>query len=90
MDRSSKYVIAIENEEVGYRDYFAELISLVFRAFSSNAFRLCFTIVAFIFGFIFTIGVVGGIERNLIPYICAFPLSVMLICVSLLLNKLRK
>jgi hypothetical protein len=90
MDRSNKYLIAIEKEEAGYRDYFAELISFVIRALSSVAFFNIASLVCFVSAFLLTLGVVGGIECDLIPYAAGIPLSVMLGCVLLLIEKLRK
>lgn len=90
MDRSNKYLNAIENNELGYRDYFAEFVTVLVRALKSVAFCNIASLVCFASAFLLTLGVVGGIECDLIPYTVAIPLSVMLGCVLLLIEKLRK
>ncbi len=90
MDRSNKYLSTIENSDAGYRDYFAEFVALIVRAISSVAFCNIASLVCFISAFLLTLGVVGGIERNVITYAAGIPLSVMLGCVLLLIEKLRK
>ena len=88
MDRTNKYMQNVMATDE-YRDYFAELIAFVARLFRSDAFCGVLSTVTFIFSFFFVIGVVGGIELNLISYVVAIPTLAMLLCLLALVHKLR-
>ncbi len=89
MDRTNKYMQNVMATDE-YRDYFAELVSFLARLFRSDAFCGVLSTVTFIFSFLFVVGVVGGIEMNIISYAVAIPTLAMLLCVLALVHKCRK
>ena len=76
--------------EAPYRDYFAEAVAFIFRVISHYAFRFAASVAGFVTVLLFTLGVAGGIELEILPLACGAPLGVMLLCILTLLNKARK
>ena len=81
---------AREITDAPYRDYFAEALAFIFRVISHYAFRFTASVAGFVTVLLFTLGVAGGIELEVLPLACGVPLGVMLICILSLLNKSRK
>lgn len=81
---------AREIAEVPYRDYFAEALAFIYRLISHYAFRFAASVAGFVAVLLFTLGIAGGIELEIIPLACGIPLGVMLLCLLMLLNKARK
>ena len=81
---------ARELADSSYRDYFAEVIAFVFSLVTHYAFRFAASVAGFVTVLLFTLGIVGGIELEILPLACGVPLGVMLLCILGLLNKARK
>ena len=97
MDRSSRYINKMNEQrnaradtEAPYRDYFAELIALICGVVSHYAFRFAASVSGFVTVLLFTLGIAGGIETEVLPLACGIPLGIMLLCILALLNKARK
>ena len=76
--------------EAPYRDYFAEAVAFIWCLISHYAFRFAASAAGFVAVLLFTIGIAGGIELEVLPLACGIPLGVMLLCILGLLNKARK
>lgn len=81
---------AVRAAETGYRDYFAEALSFICRLLSHYAFRFAASAVGFISVLVFTLGIAGGIQLEVLSLACGVPMCVMLLCILALLNKARK
>ncbi len=96
MDRNGKYMnyererACFDASDVGYRDYFAELILRICRALSDSSLLAALSVVCFMTALVFTLGVVGGIERGIFSYSCGIPLAIMLVCLGAFFNKARR
>ena len=80
----------IKVTEAPYRDYFAEALAFIFGVISHYAFRFAASVAGFLTVLLFTLGIAGGIELEILPLACGAPLGVMLLCILTLLNKARK
>lgn len=96
MDRNSNYMNCKNDcsylcaSDAAYHDYFAELVLRIWRAFSNASFLAALSVICFMSALVFTVGVVGGIERGLFSFSCGIPLSVMLVCLGVFFNKARR
>ena len=79
-----------ELADTPYRDYFAEALAFVLSMISHYAFRFAASVAGFVTVLLFTVGIAGGIELEVLPLACGVPLGVMLLCILTLLNKARK
>lgn len=77
MDRTNRYLNTNENTQT---DYLAELICFIASVIRSDVFVAVFSVVTFIFSFVFVIGVCGAIELGTVSYAVGAPVLVMMLC----------
>ena len=77
MDRTNRYLNTNENTQT---DYLAELICLIASLIRSDVFVAVFSVVTFIFSFVFVVGVCGAIELGTASYTVGAPVLVMMLC----------